>query len=183
VIDQVATVAPPGPPSLRKKHRVFHSFDFEHDAHRAVQLGAMAVVEAQRLLTPVEWDDLWRRGDAAVEAWTVGQMWGRSCVVVLIGSTTARCKRVEYEIRKGWAAGKGVVGVHVHDLEDASGSQSPKGASPFGGLELGRGTSFAKVARAYDPPYSTSADVYRYVEANLAGWVDEALAIRGRFAL
>jgi hypothetical protein len=46
---------------------------------------------------------------------------GRTCLVVLIGSLTARRKWVKYEIEQAWNAGPGVVGIYIHNLKDGKG--------------------------------------------------------------
>jgi hypothetical protein len=42
-------------------------------------------------------------------------------------------------------------------------------------------TKLSSVVKAYDPPYSTSTNVYDYVTSKLAGWVDEAISIREKY--
>ena len=37
------------------------------------------------------------------------------------------------------------------------------------------------IVKTYDPPYTDSKDVYAYIEANLAAWVEEAIQIRNDF--
>jgi hypothetical protein len=37
------------------------------------------------------------------------------------------------------------------------------------------------IAKAYDPPYSTSTNVYNHIKDNLAEWVEEAIRIRKNY--
>ena len=107
------------------------------------------------------------------------QLAGKSCAVVLIGTKTADRKWIKYEIEKAWRDGKGVVGVHVHNLKDKNGKQSSKGISPFTKVtDRASGKKLSLIVKAYDPPYSTSPYVYTYIETCLAGWVEKAITIR-----
>jgi hypothetical protein len=67
----------------------------------------------------------------------------------------------------------------VHNLQDSDKKQVPKGANPFASIGYGNtGRMLSSVVKAYDPPYSSSKDVYDYISKNLATWVDEAVTIR-----
>jgi hypothetical protein len=159
---------------------VFHSFHYKRDVHRVSQVREMGVIEGQRILSSNDWEAVKRKGDTAIESWINEQMKGKSCVVVLIGSNTAGRKWVEYEIKRGWRLGKGIVGVYIHNLKDLWGNQSTKGANPFNGLLLGD-TPLSSIVKAYDPPYSTSTYVYSHIKDNLPSWVDEAIQIRSTY--
>jgi len=162
--------------------RVFHSFHYDRDSWRVQQVKQMGVLEGQPLLSSNEWEKIKRGGDASIKKWIEDQMSGKSCVVVLIGSKTAGRKWVEYEFKKAWGDKKGVVGVYIHNLKDKQGYQDAKGSSPFGGFTLCEGKKdFAKVVKAYEPPYSTSTSVYDYIKGNLEDWVEEAIGIRNDF--
>ncbi len=43
------------------------------------------------------------------------------------------------------------------------------------------GTALDSIVRAYDPPYTDSTQAYGYINAHLAAWVEEAVAIRNRY--
>jgi hypothetical protein len=100
--------------------------------------------------------------------------------VVLIGAGTAGRKWITYEIRRAWDTGKGVVGVYVHNLQDASGNQSTKGGNPFDHVWIGS-SRLSSIVKVYDPPYMTSTDVYSHIKENIVAWTDEAVSIRGRY--
>ena len=42
-------------------------------------------------------------------------------------------------------------------------------------------TKLSSIVKSYDPPYSTSTNVYDYIASKLAGWVDEAISIREKY--
>lgn len=80
-------------------------------------------------------------------------------------------KWIKYEIEAAWNAGKGVVGVYVHNLKDASEDQTTKGRNPLEDFNLDNGTALSSVAKAYDPPYTTSTYVYDHIRATSPiGW-------------
>ncbi len=93
-------------------------------------------------------------------------MYGKSCVVVLAGSATAGRQWVNYEIKRGWADGKGVCAVYIHKLLNLKKETSTKGANPFGDLSLD-GTDFSSIAKTYDPSGIDSKAVYATIKNNL----------------
>jgi hypothetical protein len=105
---------------------------------------------------------------------------GRSCAIVLIGTNTAGRKWITNEIKKAWVDGKGVLGVYVHNLLDSGQKQSSIGANPFASLTLGD-KSLSSIVSAYDPPYSTSKNVYDYIKENLANWIEYAVHTRNQY--
>ncbi|MDP8957364.1 MAG: TIR domain-containing protein [Actinomycetota bacterium] len=157
--------------------KVFHSFHFDRDAWRVSQVKNMGVVEGQPLLSSNEWEEVKKKGDSGIQAWIDQQMKGKSCVVVLIGARTAGRKWVNYEIKNGWTADKGVMGVYIHNLADRNGNQDTKGRNPFEDFTVDD-TKLSSIVKAYDPPYTRSSDVYDYIKRNLEDWVENAISIR-----
>lgn len=157
--------------------RVFFSFQYNRDASRASQVRNIGVVEGNRPVSDNDWETVKRGGDAAIKRWIDGQMANRSCAVVLIGYGTAGRKWIEYEIKKAWEDGKGVFGIHIHNLKNLSGDQSAKGANPFTGMKVG-GDSLGSLVRVYDPPYRRSTNVYGHIADNIEEWVEDAIKQR-----
>src|SRR3546814_5904094 len=91
--------------------RVFFSFHFANDFWRTQQVRNIGALEGQSLCTANAWEEVKRKGKASIEKWIDDNMYGKSCVVVLVGSETANRPWVIREIVKGWDAGKGVVGI------------------------------------------------------------------------
>jgi len=160
--------------------KVFYSFHYDADNWRASQVRNIGIVEGNAAVSDNDWETVKRGGDKAIERWIADQMWGRSCVVVLIGTGTAGRKWINHEIVSGWKEGKGLVGIHVHNLKDRRQQQALRGTNPFDGFNVGN-TPLSSIARAYDPPYFTSTDVYAYISKNLEEWVEEAIRIRSRY--
>ncbi|WP_022799585.1 TIR domain-containing protein [Thermus islandicus] len=162
------------------KRQVFFSFHYKADAWRAAQVRNMGVVEGNKPVSDNDWEQIKRGGDEAIKRWIDEQMGYRSCVVVLIGNQTAGRKWINYEIKKGWEYGKGVVGVYIHNLKDQDGKQALKGKNPFDDFTF-NSRPFSEVVRAYDPPFTDSREVYDYIKEHLAEWVEEAIEIRKKY--
>ncbi|MEU9439338.1 TIR domain-containing protein [Streptomyces sp. NPDC048304] len=159
--------------------KVFFSFRYALDNWRVQTVKNMGRVEGQPLLSSNQWEDVARQGDAAIQRWIDGQMAGKSCDVVLIGSQTAGRRWVEYEFKKAWGDGKGVVGIYIHQLLDQNRQSTTKGRNPFSGFTLNNGkVAFDQVVRAYDPVGYNSTSVYATISENIESWVEEAIDIR-----
>jgi hypothetical protein len=157
--------------------RIFYSFHYENDCWRLQQIINMGAIEGQKILHGNEWEQIKRNPDG-VRRWINEQMDGKSCVVVLIGSQTASREWVDYEIRRGWNQGKGLLGVHIHGLADRNGRTTVKGFNPFYNIKLTNGRSLSSLVPVYDPLGSDSSSVYRSIKSNLANWVEEAIMLR-----
>ena len=160
--------------------RAFFSFHYKPDCTRASMVRNIGALEGDSPVSDNDWETVTRGGDAGIERWIDGQMFGKSIVVVLIGTNTAGRKWIDYEIKKGWGDAKGVVGVHIHNLKDLSGQQAARGLNPFTSFTVGN-ANLSSIVRTYDAPYSDSKQVYAHIASNLATWADEAVAIRSRY--
>lgn len=159
--------------------RVFFSFHYKPDNWRAAQVRNAGVVEGNAVVSDNDWETITRGGDSAIQRWIDGQLSGKSCAIVLIGSATAGRKWINYEIERAWSDGKGLVGVYIHNLKDRLGSQASRGRNPFDGFTLNNGaTPLSSVVKAYEPPNTTSTYAYDYIKANLEAWVEEAISTR-----
>jgi hypothetical protein len=155
----------------------FYSFHYKPDNWRASTVRNIGVIEGNRTVSDNEWEEITSGGDPAIKKWITDQMRGKSCAIVLIGSATAGRKWINYEVIQAWNGGKGVVGIYVHNLLDVNGKQSTKGVNPFASLTVGE-RSMSSIVKAYDPPYTTSKNVYTHIADNMEKWVEEAIMIR-----
>jgi hypothetical protein len=99
--------------------------------------------------------------------------------VVLIGERTAGRKWINYEIENSWDQGKGLVGIHVHNLKDSHAQQSAEGANRFDIFTVGNDHRLrSSIVPAYNPPCWDSKSVYECTGSILACWIDEVIPIR-----
>lgn len=162
--------------------KVFFSFHYKPDNWRAAQVRNAGVVEGNKPVSDNEWEQITKGGDVAIQRWIASQLNGKSCAVILIGSATAGRKWIKYEIEKAWNDKKGVVGIYIHNLKDASGNQSSKGRNPFEDFTMKRDNKkLSSIVKAYDPPFLTSTYVYDHIKEKIDGWVEEAISIRNNY--
>jgi hypothetical protein len=164
--------------------KIFFSFHYIPDNWRASQVRNMGVIEGNAPVSDNDWEAVTKKGDDAIEKWINGQLEGKSCSIVLIGSGTAGRKWIEYEIKKSWGEKKGLLGIYVHNLKDNDGKQSTKGKNPFDGFTLevnGQKVQFNTIVKTYDPPYTVSTDVYKHIKDNIAQWAEDAITIRNKY--
>ena len=161
------------------KRRVFYSFHYKPDNWRAAQVRNIGVIEGNRPATDNDWETVTRGGDLAIKRWIAGQMSGRSCCVVLVGSNTANRKWINHEIIESWNDGMGVVGIRVHGLKDRDGYTSSMGRNPFDYISSGnKGKLLSSVAKCYDPAGRNSQERHSWIAQHLANAVEEAIRIR-----
>src|SRR4051812_44140642 len=98
--------------------KVFFSFHFDNDCWRTQQVRNINALEGQSVATANAWEELKRKGDAAIKKWIADNMYGKTCVVVLVGAATATRPWVVHEISTGWNEGKGVLAIRVNGLLD-----------------------------------------------------------------
>lgn len=161
--------------------KVFYSFHYLPDNWRASQVRNIGAIEGNQPAKDNDWETITKGGERAIETWINNQMAGRSCIVVLIGSGTAKRKWIDHEIKKAWSDGKGLVGIHIHGLKNSEGKTSAKGGNPFEHFTLSNGTKrLSNVVKTYDPAGGDSTTVYKTIKDNLEKWIEEAIAIRGK---
>lgn len=157
--------------------RVFYSFHYDNDFWRTWQVRQMGFIEGQKVAQANEWETIQRQPNG-VKRWIDAEMIGKSCVVVLIGAETATRPWVDYEIRKGWDDGKGVLGIHIHGLKDNASMTCAIGANPFASIGLQNGRRLSDYAPVVNPEGWDSKQVYATISANIGDWIDQAINIR-----
>jgi hypothetical protein len=153
---------------------VFFSFHYDRDAWRVQQIINMGALEEQTILSAQKWEEVKRRGKAAVEKWIADQMTYKSAVVVLVGRYTADRPWVRHEIAYAWDHRKPLVGIRIHGLADRAGETDLAGANPFSRVALQGGGTVGDYVPLYTPSGSTSQGVYGSIKRNLTAWVDGA---------
>lgn len=154
------------------KRKVFYSFHFDNDVMRVQQIRNMGVLEGDEPVSPNTWEEI-KRTDQGVKNWIDGNLNGKSCVVVLIGSETANRKWVKYEIKRAFELGKAVVGIYIHRLNCPRNGYSTKGSNPLAQYTVK--TKDGRIAQplVYEPSYS---DAYSDIRKNLSKWIESAIS-------
>jgi hypothetical protein len=157
------------------KRQIFYSFHFDNDVMRVQQIRNIGALEDNPPASVNDWEQVKRRGESAIKKWIDDAMNYRSCVVVLIGTETARRKWVNYEIEKAWNDGRGLLGIHIHNLNCPRNGTCAKGPNPFYGFNMSKGGRLSDIVACYDPP---AYDAYNHIRNNLEKWIEAAIAQR-----
>lgn len=160
------------------KRRCFYSFHYLPDSWRAAMVRNIGVIEGNQPASDNDWETVKRGGDAAIKKWIAGQMYGRSCTVVLVGNGTANRKWINHEIVESWNEGMGLVGIRIHGLKDSAGNIASIGGNPFDHLTFKSGKKLSEVVKCYSPAGATSQERYDWIKRNLSAAVEQAVAIR-----
>lgn len=159
--------------------KCFYSFHYENDAVRAAAVRQIGSIEGNKPTTDNKWEEVAGGGDPAIRKWILGQMKGKSCTIVLVGSNTANRKWINYEIVQSWDSGMGVVGINIHGLKNFQGNISAKGKNPFDFIKYGNsGNMLSSIVNCHNPQGTNSKERYKWISTYLADAVEEAIKIR-----
>jgi hypothetical protein len=163
--------------------KAFFSFHYIADGWRVSQVRNMHALEENVPVSDNEWEQIKKGGDTAIKRWIDGQIFGKSCAVVLVGSGTANRKWINYEIAKAWEDGKGVVGVRIHGLKDRLGNTSSAGGNPFNYVyHPTTKNQLSNYVDLHDPTSLWgSSETYARIKNHLATWVEDAIKSRERY--
>jgi len=161
-----------------RRPSVFYSFHFDNDVFRVQQIRNIGVIDGNEPVSKNDWEQT-RRTPGGIERWIDNAMKYRTHVVVLIGSETYLRPWVRHEIAKGWDAGKGVVGIYIHNLRDPRTSNShpyygtcAQGTNPFSQVSLQNGRTLAQYVPCFNP---NIADAYNDIARNITSWIAQAI--------
>jgi hypothetical protein len=160
--------------------RVFFSFHYEADIWRASQVRNSWVTyghgAAAGFWDAASWEGIKKQGEAAIHKWIDQQLIGVSVTVVLIGSETAERKYVQYEIKRSYEEGKGLLGVYIHRMKNQAGYATTKGNNPLDLFYVSEGEGELFFSQMYSTFDWVADDGY----ANLADWIEQAAVDAGR---
>ena len=165
--------------------KCFYSFHFTPDCWRAGTVRSIGAIEGNEPASDNDWEAIASGADkdAKIERWIARQMAGKTCTIVLVGTHTANRKWINHEIVKSWGAGIGVVGIRIHGLKNSKGEISASGANPFAHFtHKATSTKLSSIVKCYDPAGANSQARYDWIATHLANAVEEAIAIRKKFA-
>jgi len=156
------------------KRQVFYSFHFDNDVMRVQQIRNMGALDGNEPVSANDWEKL-QKTDGGIKKWINDNMDYRSCVVVLVGEQTANRPWVKYEIEKAWNDGKGILGIHIHNLKCPRNGTCSKGPNPFDQFNFKDGRKLSSVVKCYNPD---STDAYNDIKNNIETWIEEAISAR-----
>jgi len=159
--------------------KVFFSFHFDNDFWRTNQVRNIGVIEGKEPISSNDWEEVKRKGEESIKKWIDENLENKSCCIVLIGTETSQRKWVQYEIKKAWEKGEGLIGIYIHNLKDENSNQAIKGRNPFNLFKIGE-KNMADIVKVYDPPYQISTNVYDHIKNNIENWVEEGITIRNK---
>lgn len=154
---------------------VFYSFHFGNDVMRVQQIRNMGMIDGNEPVSKNDWETVKKNGKAAIEKWIDDNMKYKRCVIVLIGTDTHERPWVIHEIKKAWEDGRGLVGIHIHNLNCPNNGTCSKGKNPFSQFSFKKADGTVVVPAVYDPP---ATNPNNHIKDNLATWVDTAIAQR-----
>lgn len=160
------------------KRQVFFSFEYAKDNWRASMVRNMRKVDSSSTLSDNDWEEVKNKSSVEIKKWIDSEMEKRSCIVVLIGSTTSTRYWVEYEIKRAYELNKGLVGIYINKLEDKFGMQSNKGSNPFYNVFSRDGHRLSYYVKCFDSNHSTSKFVYDDISNNIESLVENAIIDR-----
>ena len=160
--------------------RVFFSFHYKRDNWRAAQVRNSWVTkpdrEAAGFWDAVEWEEVRKKGEKAIQNWIDKQLEGTSVTVVLIGYETYGREYVKYEIKQSHIRGNGMLGIYVHKLKNKDSKTDYKGKNPFDNFYIEKNGMKMYLSEIY-PTYDWVDDGgYN----NFAKWVEKAAQKAGR---
>jgi hypothetical protein len=159
--------------------RVFFSFHYERDVWRAGQVRNSWVTkdrESAGFWDAAAWEEVKKKGEAAIEKWIDDQLTGTSVTVVLIGAETSTRPYVGYEIKQSHIKGNGMLGIYVHNMKDINSKTDIKGNNPFANWHIeqsGRKILLSEIYPIYD---WVSGDG----RSNMGDWIEAAAKKVGR---
>lgn len=166
------------------KKQVFYSFHYKNDVRRVAQIRNIGAIEDNKPVSENDWEEVKKKGKKAIEKWIDDNMNYRSCVIVLVGEETANREWVQYEIKKAWNEGKGLLGIYIHNIKDpllcrqGQSGTCNKGVNPFAQFKLNDGTKLSDIVKCHNPFF---LDAYNDIKDNLEDWIEEAIKIRKNY--
>jgi hypothetical protein len=114
--------------------RVFFSFHYDRDSWRVSVVRNSQVISSydkSPFYDKAKWEQIKRKGDAAIQRWIDDQMKGSSVTVVLVGHETAGRRWVKYEIKRSQELGKGLIGIDISKIANQKGETDTRGPNPL----------------------------------------------------
>ncbi len=115
---------------------VFFGFKYKPDVSRAMVVRKSWVTQgktAAGFIDAADFEEVKKKGYAAIKKWIDGQLEGTSVTVVLVGAKTCSSRWVKYEIKESEKRGNGLLGIDVSKIKDLQGNTTERcGKIPTG---------------------------------------------------
>lgn len=161
------------------KRQVFFSFEYMKDSWRAAQVRNMGKVSGESTFSDNSWEEVKEKSDEKIKQWINSQLVKRSCLVVLIGETTANRKWINYETQRAVELNKGIVGIYINKLKDRRGLQAKKGDNPFEYFKFNStGKNLSNYVKCFESVYSSSDNVYRDISTHIEELIEYGISHR-----
>ena len=168
--------------------RVFFSFHHQKDSWRVGQVRNSWLAqkgESNKFMDAAAWEEVKRKGEAAVKAWIDRELNGTGVTVVLIGQETATRPFVRYEIEESFRRKNGLLGIYIHRVRNSDKKTSRKGRNPLDDFTAlvdhpWLGVFGHKTEKRYSEIFQTFDWVQDDGRRNMAGWIEEAARRAGR---
>ena len=152
--------------------KVFFSFHYDNDIVRANQVRNSWITKPDRqtagFMDHADFEQLKKKGDAAIKNWIDNQLLGSSVTVVLIGSETLQRPYVKYELEQSFKRGNAIFGIYINQLKNFSGFTTSR--CSINNVPVGTKNGL--------PIYFSSFPIYDWVDnkgyENLGNWVENA---------
>lgn len=168
--------------------RVFFSFHHQNDSWRVAQVRNSWLLqqgESNKFMDAASWEEVRRKGEAAIKAWINHELNGTGVTVVLIGTQTARRPFVRYEIEESYRRKSGLLGIHIHNIKNSDKRTSRKGHNPLDDFTaIVDHPLLGFFGHKVEKPYSDIFQSYDWVaddgRRNMPHWIEEAARRAGR---
>lgn len=161
--------------------QVFFSFEYKKDNWRASTIRNIGKVSKDSTFSDNDWEEVKYKSKENIEKWIKEQMKMRSCIIVLIGSTTYSRPWVKFEIEEAYRQKKGIVGIYINKLKDKNGNASSKGPNPFYYVKNDKGERLSNYVTVFNSIYETSKYVYEDISNNIEYLIEEAIKNAGTY--
>lgn len=142
---------------------------------RAAQVRNIGMIAGNAPVSPSDWEEVKRKGNSAIKKWIDDNMSHCRCVIVLVGTETAKRPWVQHEIIKAWNDKRGLFGIHIHNIKCPNNGTCAKGANPFEAIKLDNGQPMSDYIQCHDPLHFAFLTAYQTISDNMQTWVNSAI--------
>jgi hypothetical protein len=151
--------------------KVFFSFHYDNDVWRANQVRNSWITKPDRqtagFMDHADFEQLKRKGDAAINSWIDNQLIGSTVTAVLIGSETLQRPYVKYELEQSLKRGNAILGIYINQLKNSMGYTTSRCST---NVVIGYKNGL--------PVYFSAFPIYDWIDNkgydNLGKWVESA---------